>query len=137
MPARPVADVTLALFAIDALGQPASTAPRAAEQYNQPAELAPTATTARVDEERIRRQCADLARLLNTPTDDYQGLRAGDRIEFHWPTSRHLDTAIVASTCLWGALVHPEPGPDGVRPCTSMYVRQQLDYGPYAGAWTS
>lgn len=139
-PAAPVAvpvevQVELSATAAEALGEPVPTAPRLAEQYESPA--APEVVSAGAEDERIHEQCAELARLVNTPADNYKGLQAGDRIEFHWPTSRHPDTAVVQSTCLWGALVHPEPGPDGVRACTVMYVRRQLDYGPHAGAWTA
>lgn len=129
--------VDLALFGTEALGAAAPVKARPAEPFTPPAPTPSAPTTSSVEQERIDRQCAELARLVNTPTDDYQGLRAGDRISIHWPTNRYLDTAVVQSTCEWGALVAPEPGgPHNIAPCKAMYVRRQLDYGPFAGAWT-
>lgn len=129
-------DVELTLFATEALGRVATVGPRPAEQFT-PAEQTPVPAQPATEDERVRAQCAEMARLVNTQTPDYLGLRTGDRIPLSWPGCRHLHTAIVQSTCLWGALVHPEPGHDGGRPCSVMYVRTQLDYGPHAGAWCS
>jgi hypothetical protein len=138
MAAQRTETVELALFATEALGPTTTVGPRPAEQFTateQPMTQAHATTAA--EDERVRAQCTEMARLVNTQTPDYLGLQAGDRIPLSWPGCRHLHTAIVQSTCLWGALVHPEPGHDGIRPCSVMYVRTQLDYGPHAGAWCS
>jgi hypothetical protein len=74
----------------------------------------------------VCQNCAELKRQLETPTDHYQGLKAGDPVAVQW-TDQVTIPATVVSTCEYGALARC-PKPDGIQ-MFDMYVRYQNHRG--------
>jgi len=59
---------------------------------------------------------ADLQRLLDAPTGDYNGLRAGDRVTVWY--GPHQIKSVIVDTCEFGALAeYPWGGRTYVRRC--------------------